>query len=141
VAGAPSAIWTDIYLQNRDSLGAEIDETVSRLQSIRAALAAGDAGTLTAWNEGAATDRRRLLDRQLAGAPLFELRASVPNRPGVVARIALELGRAGVNITDMALYPAADMTEGVVALWISGKPESERAAQLVAGLGFPVARP
>jgi prephenate dehydrogenase len=141
VAGAPSAIWTDIYLQNRDSLGAEIDETVSRLQSIRAALAAGDAGTLTAWNEGAATDRRRLLDRQLAGAPLFELRASVPNRPGVVAQIALELGRAGVNITDMALYPAADMTEGVVALWISGKPESERAAQLVAGLGFPVARP
>jgi len=27
-----------------------------------------------------------------------------------VAQIALELGRAGVNITDMALYPASDMT-------------------------------
>ena len=33
----------------------------------------------------------------------------VPNSPGVVAEIALELGRAGVNIQDMGLYPAADM--------------------------------
>ena len=64
----------------------------------------------------------------------------MPNRPGVVARIALELGRAGVNITDMALYPASDMTEGVVALWIAGNDGAERAQELVAGLGFPVAR-
>ena len=65
---------------------------------------------------------------------------SVPNRPGVVAQIALELGRAGVNITDMALYPASDMTEGVVALWIAGADSADRAHELVAGLGFPVAR-
>ena len=44
-----------------------------------------------------------MLEAQLAGGPLFELRASVPNRPGVIAQLALELGRAGVNITDMAL--------------------------------------
>jgi prephenate dehydrogenase len=141
VAGAPSAIWTDIYLSNRDALMDEIDQTLARLQAVRGALAADDRGALTAWNDAAAEDRRRLLERELVGAALFELRTSVPNRPGVVAEIALELGRAGVNITDMALYPAADMTEGVVALWISGEQEAQRAAQLVAGLGFPVARP
>ena len=36
--------------------------------------------------------------------------SSVPNRPGVVAEVALALGRAGVNILDMALYPASDMS-------------------------------
>jgi prephenate dehydrogenase len=141
VAGAPSAIWTDIYLSNRDALTAEIDAAVARLQAIRAALTAGDGAAVTAWNDEAAADRRRLLERQLAGGPLFEIRASVPNRPGVVAQLALELGRAGVNIIDMALYPAPDMTEGVVALWISGETAAERATELVAGLGFPVARP
>ncbi len=141
VAGAPSAIWTDIYLSNSDALTAEIDATLVRLQPIRAALAAGDGAAVTAWNDDAAADRRRLLEGQLAGGPLFEIRASVPNRPGVVAQLALELGRAGVNITDMALYPAADMSEGVVALWISGEAAAGRAAELVAGLGFPVARP
>jgi prephenate dehydrogenase len=59
----------------------------------------------------------------------------------VVAQIALELGRAGVNITDMALYPANDMKEGVIAMWIAGEASTERAQELIAGLGFPVARP
>ncbi|MGZ4297240.1 MAG: prephenate dehydrogenase/arogenate dehydrogenase family protein, partial [Solirubrobacteraceae bacterium] len=141
VAGAPSTIWTDIYLSNRDALTAEIDGAIARLQAVRAALGDDDAATITAWNEQSAADRRRLLEAQLAGGDLHELRTSVPNRPGVVAQIALELGRAGVNITDMALYPASDMKEGVIAMWIAGEAATDRAQELVAGLGFPVARP
>jgi prephenate dehydrogenase len=140
VAGAPSAIWTDIYISNRDALAAGIDDTITRLRDVREALASADAQRLTDWNDAAAEERRRLLEAQLAGGPLFELRASVPNQPGVVAQLALELGRAGVNITDMALYPAPDMSEGVVALWIAGEAQAERTEELVAKLGFPVAR-
>jgi len=140
VAGAPSAIWTDIYVSNRDAIAARIDDTIARLNEVREALTAADVTKIAAWNDGAADDRRRLLEAQLAGGPLFELRASVPNRPGVVAQLALELGRAGVNITDMALYPAADMSEGVVALWIAGEQGARRTEELVGRLGFPVAR-
>jgi prephenate dehydrogenase len=140
VAGASSGVWTDIYLSNRDALAAEIEQTIARLSGVRDALLDGDAERVTEWNDSAAADRRRLLEAQLAGGPLVELRASVPNRPGVVAELALELGRAGVNITDMALYPAADMSEGVVALWISGDDAARRAEALVSKLGFPVAR-
>ena len=82
VAGAPSAIWTDIYISNRDALAARIDDTIARLTEVRDALAGADATGIADWNDGAADDRRRLLEAQLAGGPLFELRASVPNRPG-----------------------------------------------------------
>jgi prephenate dehydrogenase len=140
VAGAPSAIWTDIYVSNRDAIAARIEDTIARLGDVRDALVASDGARIAAWNDGAAEDRRRLLEAQLAGGPLFELRASVPNRPGVVAELALELARAGVNITDMALYPAPDMSEGVVAMWIAGEAEAGRAEELVGKLGFPVAR-
>jgi prephenate dehydrogenase len=140
VAGAPSAIWTDIYLSNRDSLVAELDRALAHLGRVRDALAAGDGAAITRWNETAAQDRRRLLENQLAGGRLYEIRASVPNRPGVIAELALALGRAGVNITDMALYPAGDMNEGVVALWVAGEGAAQRTEELVAGLGFPVAR-
>ncbi len=140
VAGAPSTIWTDIYVSNRDALAGGIDDTIARLTAVRDALAAADSGRIADWNDAAAEDRRRLLEAQLAGGPLFELRASVPNQPGVVAQLALELGRAGVNITDMALYPAPDMSEGVVALWIAGEEQAVRAEELVGRLGFPVAR-
>jgi prephenate dehydrogenase len=141
VAGASSGIWTDIYLSNRDALLGGIDDTIARLNHVREALDAADAARITDWNDTAAADRRRLLEAQLAGGPLFELRASVPNRPGVIAQLALELGRAGVNIADLALYPAADMSEGVVALWVAGEEPARRAEALVGSLGFPVARP
>ena len=141
VAGAPSAIWTDIYLANRDALLRELDGALERLREVRGALERGDADAITAWNDDAAEDRRTLLESHLAGAQVFQLRASVPNQPGVVARIALELGRAGVNIADMALSPAPDMSEGVIALWIAGSEAAGRAASLIEGLGFAVARP
>jgi prephenate dehydrogenase len=138
VAGANSAIWTDIYLANRDALVEQMDGAIARLQAVRAQLIAADADAVTAWNDAAREDRRRLLEAQLAGGPLHELRVSVPNMPGVVATLALELGRAGVNITDMALYPAPDRSEGVVALWIAGEEPAARALALVAERGYPV---
>jgi prephenate dehydrogenase len=141
VAGANDAIWTDVYLSNRDALIERIDDLVSRLGDVREALAAADSAAVSAWNTGAREDRRRLLERDLAGGPVHELRVSVPNRPGIVAQLALELGRAGINIVDMALYPAPDMSEGVIALWVGDDPAAERAQELIAGLGHPVARP
>jgi prephenate dehydrogenase len=142
VAGANSSIWTDIYLSNRDALITAIDATVDRLGSVRSALVVGDEQRITRWNDDAATARRRLAAGELAsGADLYELRVSVPNRPGVVAQIALELGRAGVNIADLALHPAPSMTEGVVALWLAGTDTAARAQEIIGGLGFQVFRP
>jgi prephenate dehydrogenase len=140
VAGANAAIWVDIYMSNSDALIAGIDETVSRLEGVRAALAAGDADAVGRWNDDAGADRRALLEAGLAGGPVHELRASVPNRPGVIADIALALGRAGVNIVDMALSPSQDNSRGVVALWVRGDANAARAQELIAELDFPVTR-
>ena len=59
--------------------------------------------------------------------PLRELRIVVANRPGTIAELALALGEAGVNIEDMALHPAPDMTSGAVSLWVAGDEQAERA--------------
>jgi prephenate dehydrogenase len=144
VAGANSAIWTDIYMSNRDALIAALDELAERLADVRASLADADAPAMTGWNERARADREALLGAGLVGGvdgqSVHELRASVPNRPGVIADIALALGSSGVNILDMALAPSEDNRQGVVALWIAGEDHAARAQQLIAGLGFPVAR-
>ena len=141
MAGASSAIWGDIYLSNADALVAAIDDTIARLEEVRGALAGRDERGVTSWNDAARDDRRRLLEADLAGGEVIELRVSVPNRPGVVAEVALALGRAQVNIADMALYPAADNTTGSIALWIAGERDAAEAEGLIGGLGFTVARP
>jgi prephenate dehydrogenase len=139
VAGANSAIWTDIYVANRAAIADEVDAVVERLQAAAALLRAGDPDAITAWNEQAAEARHRLLEADLAAGTVHELRTSVPNRPGIVAEVALALGKAGVNIVDMALAPAPDMRSGAITLWIAGDDQADRARELIDGLGFPVA--
>jgi prephenate dehydrogenase len=140
VAGANSSIWTDIYVSNREALLAGMDELARRLREARELIDAGESSALLAWNESARCERDALLGAGAGGGPVHELRASVPNRPGVIAEIALALGQAGVNIADMALSPSEDNRQGVVALWIAGEGNAANAARLIAQLGFPVAR-
>jgi prephenate dehydrogenase len=60
VAGSNTAVWSGIYMDNRDALGQAIDDAVARLAEVRAALAAGDREALVRWSEQAAADRERL---------------------------------------------------------------------------------
>ena len=138
VAGANSAIWTDIYMHNAAAIADEIDATVQRLQHVADQLRAADAQAIAAWNDRARDDRRRLLEADIAGGPVHELRVTVENRPGVVAELAVALGRGGVNIVDMRLAPAPDNLTGAITFWVAGDDSAKRAAQLMEGLGFPV---
>lgn len=137
VAGANTEVWTDIYVSNGEAIAAELTEMVRRLEGVASALRAGDEGAIAAWNDSARSDRRRLLEADLAGGPVHELHVPVPNRPGVVAQLALALGRAGVNIVDMALAPAPDMRSGAITLWIAGDDAAARARAVVERLDFP----
>jgi prephenate dehydrogenase len=139
VAGANPAIWGDIFATNGDAVADEIEAVGERLREAAALIRAGDVAAVSRWHRGAAGDRRRLLESELIGGDLCELRIGVENRPGTVAEIALELGRAQVNIEDMALYPAPDMRTGAISVWIAGSKEAERASEVVRGLGHTVA--
>ena len=99
----------------------------------------GSRERLGAWQAAAAEDRRLLLDSEIAGGPLLELRVAVENRPGIVAEVALALARAGVNIEDMSLFPSEAGDSGAISLWVGGDAEAERAAEVVRGLGLQVA--
>ena len=138
VAGANPLVWGDIFATNRDAVAREVEAASERLREAAELIRSGDAKRVGAWHGAAREHRRRLLEVDLAGGELYELRLSVENRPGTVAELALALGRAGVNIEDMALYPAPDMRTGAVSLWVAGEDEAERAADIVRGLGHNV---
>lgn len=140
VAGANSAIWRDIYLSNHDALVPAIDSVIERLAGFRDAIKAQDGDEIVRLNEQARADRETLLEKDLVGEEVYELRVSVPNQPGVLANITLALGKAGVNIVDMALYPAVDMRSGAISVWVPGEEAARRTEDLIAELGFPVAR-
>jgi prephenate dehydrogenase len=138
VAGANPAIWGDIFASNREAVAEATEAVAAKLREAAALIRDGERETVAEWHAGAAADRRRLLETELAGGPLRELRVVVANRPGTIAKLALALGEAGVNIEDMALHPTPDMTSGAVSLWVVGEEQAERAGKLVRELGHTV---
>jgi prephenate dehydrogenase len=66
VAGANTAIWTDIYLSNRDAVIVALDDAIERLGQVRTALVDSDGEALAAWNERARAARQRLQQAGLA---------------------------------------------------------------------------
>ena len=138
VAGANPAIWGDIFASNRDAVAAAAELAAERLREAADLIRAGERGPVAEWHAAAGEDRHRLLESELSGGELRELRVVVTNRPGTIAELALALGEAGVNIEDMALHPAADMTSGAVSLWVAGEEQAGRAIELVRELGHSV---
>lgn len=125
VAGANPALWAQIYAANAVALAGQIDATIAELQSVRDQL-----DDLEAWQQQAAARRRALLEVGLSGGPEQELRVAVPNRPGIVAQIALTLGHAGIDISDMSLAPSTDRRSGIVGVWVASA-DAERARDLI----------
>ncbi len=129
VAGSNPAIWADIFASNGEAVADSVDSVAARLREAAELIRGGDREALAAWHAAAGEDRRRLLESESEAGPLRELRIVVANRPGTIAELALALGEAGVNIEDMALYPAPDMTSGAVSVWVAGDEQARKAAE------------
>ncbi|HET7510073.1 MAG TPA: prephenate dehydrogenase/arogenate dehydrogenase family protein [Solirubrobacterales bacterium] len=138
VAGSNPAIWADIFASNCEAVADSVDSVGARLREAAELIRAGDREALAAWHAEAGAARRRLVEAESEAGPLRELRIVVANKPGTIAALALALGDAGVNIEDMALHPAPDMTSGAVSLWVAGDEGAAKAAELVRGLGHTV---
>lgn len=140
VAGANPAIWTEIYSANRVALTAAIRDAITGLEHAADVIESNDPDRISAWQAAAAADRAALSAAEEGAEATSELRVLVPNRPGVLAELAIALSREGVNIADMSLDPAPDMSSGAIALWVAGTEEAERAEALIIGLGHSVIR-
>ena len=92
VAGAPSGIWTDIYISNRDALAGEIDAIIDRLSEFRDALESADPARISAWNEAAAAPEAVARGAARRAALCSSCAPRCPIGPGVVAELALEWG-------------------------------------------------
>jgi prephenate dehydrogenase len=138
VAGSNPAIWADIFASNREAVARSVDSVGERLRQAAQLIREGDREALASWHGAAGEARQQLLEADSEAGPLRELRIVVANKPGTIAELALALGEAGVNIEDMALHPAPDMTSGAVTLWVAGDEQAARAEQLVRDLGHTV---
>jgi prephenate dehydrogenase len=139
IAGANPRIWVDIFLDNADSVRAELAEHRRRIEQVEQALERGDAGFLARWIGEASSSRRRMLEREYSDpGELQRLRVHVPDRPGVLAGITQALGAERINIEDFELHHVSPERGGTLTLLVTGEGEAQRAALLLEGQGYSV---
>jgi prephenate dehydrogenase len=139
IAGANPRIWVDIFLENREALGAVLGEHRRRVEQLEAALDAGDAGFLARWIGEATTHRRRMLDTAYddAGA-LHRLRVHIPDRPGVLAGIFQALGAERINVADFELEHLSPERGGTLTVLVTGEGDASLAASVLEAQGYGV---
>ncbi len=141
VAGANSAVWTDIFLENGDLIARAVAALRAELESLEQALAGSDRsfleGSIAAGHEG----RNELLSHayQTEAGQLHRIRIRVPDRPGVLARITQILGAASVNIEDFELRHVSPEYGGVLVILVAGADTAELARTLLRHEGYAAA--
>jgi len=139
VAGSNRRVWTDIFLENRVALLAELETLQDGLRRMAEALAASDADVLGGAITQAAEHRAHMLTAgSLPPGELFRLVIKIPDRPGVIREITVALGDANINIEDIALHHMSAELGGALTVYVSGEDVCRRGAGLLEGLGYEV---
>jgi prephenate dehydrogenase len=141
VAGANTAVWTDIFLENGDLIAQAVEALRTELSAVEEALSGGDRSYLERSIADAQASRNQLLSHayQTEAAQLHRIRIRVPDRPGVLARITQILGAASVNIEDFELRHVSPEYGGVLVILVAGADTAELARTLLRHEGYAAA--
>jgi prephenate dehydrogenase len=118
IASGQPGIWPDICRDNRAAIVGVLDELTAALQQMRSLVTNGDRAGLLAVLDQARAARVNLPARFRTAADLREVRIPVPDRPGVVADVAILAADLDVNIVDLEIMHSTEGPQGVLVMLI-----------------------
>lgn len=118
IASGHPGIWPDICSDNRTAIVEVLDELTAALSHMRDVVARDDRKELLTTLERARSARVNLPARFRTAADLREVRIPVPDRPGVVADVAILAADLDVNIVDLEIAHSTEGPQGVLVMLI-----------------------
>ena len=70
--------------------------------------------------------------------PQYDLYLDVPDHPGIIGRIATDLGTNSINLSNMQIIESREDVPGVMGLSFRNEIEQERAKELLLSQGHSV---
>uniref|UniRef100_A0A7C2IFF7 Prephenate dehydrogenase n=1 Tax=Ammonifex degensii TaxID=42838 RepID=A0A7C2IFF7_9THEO len=137
VAAGDAALWRDILLSNREAVLAMLGRYREVLQELADLLSAGDTAGLEEWLKKAHLLRQAVPAKSKGYLPeLCEIVVTVPDEPGVIARLAGILGDAGINICDIEILRVREGEGGTIRLGFATTADQEEAVRLLREAGI-----
>lgn len=135
IASSQADLWADILISNRAQVMASLDGLVEKLAEMRHTLSSGQRHELVDLLQSAKEVRDSIPWRRESLRHAVDVIAMVPDQPGIIGRLGLLLGDAGININDMQVLGVRDEDEGSLRLAIP-EGQAEQAVDLLGAAGI-----
>ncbi|WP_150271089.1 prephenate dehydrogenase [Paenibacillus tepidiphilus] len=132
IASSDPLIWRDILLNNRSVMLRLLQDWNEEVASFIRMLEKEDGEAIQEAFREANGFRSQLPERRKGMiTPLFELHIDVPDHPGIIGRIATELGDQGINLSNMQIIESREDVPGIMRLSFRQEQDFERAKKLL----------
>jgi prephenate dehydrogenase len=137
IASSSYSVWRDIVATNREEIGRSLGEFRDRLDVLLGEMESD--GYLRDLFERAG-EERATIPRYSKGfmKPLIDLRVSLEDKPGELARVTGIVFYHGINIKDIELVSVRAGEGGILRLGFAEREEADRALKGLASIGYQV---
>lgn len=139
IASSDPFIWRDILLNNKSVLLKLMDDWQEEMAAFRSMLETEDGDAIVEAFRHAGNFRNSLPERRKGMiSSLYECYVDVPDHPGIIGKIATELGQARINISNLQIVESREDVPGIMRLSFREQADKDRAVALLQSLSYTV---
>ncbi|MDO7905062.1 prephenate dehydrogenase [Paenibacillus sp. JX-17] len=139
IASSDPVVWRDILLSNRDVLLNLLKEWDEQITGFTRILEDRDGLAIEQAFAGAGAFRSELPERRKGMiTQLYDLYMDVPDTPGIIGRIATELGSRGINLSNMQIIESREDVPGILRLSFRNEDMMEKAKAQLESMNYNV---
>lgn len=139
LAASDPVMWRDILLSNRESLLDLMDDWIREMTVARQGIAEQDSQWIQQFFVRAQGLRKALPEhKQGLLTPTYACTVTVPDRPGMIGRVASLLGDHGINLRNIAVLNSREEREGVLRLVFYNREDRDQGIHWLRQAEYPV---
>ncbi|MCM3341324.1 prephenate dehydrogenase [Paenibacillus sp. MER TA 81-3] len=139
IASSDPVIWRDILLNNRDILLHLLQDWKAGTERFIDLLQRRDGEGIMQQFAEAGEFRSRMPERRKGVIhALYDLYMDVPDHPGIIGKIASELGNHLINLSNLQIIESREDVPGVLRLSFRHQSDADRANELLTSKGFTI---
>lgn len=137
IASSDPILWRDILINNREVLLELLSDWQQETERMIGILQRADGPAVQEAFELAGEFRSRLPERRKGMIhSLYECYVDVPDHPGIIGRIATELGNHRINLSNLQIIESREDVPGVLRLSFREQSDLDQAVELLQSLGY-----
>lgn len=139
IASGDPLIWRDILIRNRTVLLRLLEDWKGEMDRFRAWLENADGEAVAEAFRSAGAFRSSLPERRKGVIhSLYECYVDVPDTPGIIGKIATELGQARINLSNLSIIESREDVPGILRLSFREEKDLGQAEELLKSRGYAV---